>query len=81
MAYRLIRKQAEKLDSFEKGYIRMSIPFITGKGEMFFVQGYLAHPDWLAEKRSPKAWYKEHLNNGYREHDLDTGYLSRVLAE
>jgi gamma-glutamylcyclotransferase (GGCT)/AIG2-like uncharacterized protein YtfP len=81
VVYKLTREQAEKLDSFELGYIRMSLPFNPHDGEAFFVQGYVALPDWLTGNRRPPAWYVKHLQNGYREHDLDLAYLARALPE
>jgi len=80
VAYRLTRKQAERLDTFEGGYIRMCLPFAAGTGETFYIQGYVALPEWLTEGRSPEPGYLEHLETGYREYGLDTNFLVRALA-
>jgi gamma-glutamylcyclotransferase (GGCT)/AIG2-like uncharacterized protein YtfP len=80
VAYRLTSDQAKELDKNERGYVRMSLPFNSDEGEAFFVQGYVALPDWLTGNRSPEARYIQHLQIGYREHGLDAGYLDRALA-
>ena len=76
IAWWLSERQIQVLDQYEgvpTNYLRTVLPFVDrdNPDQIEYQQAYLAHPDQLAAGQ-PAAWYREHLEVGYREHGLGT---------
>ena len=80
MIYSCDSAALDKLDAFERGYLRKPIVVVGASGESVDAVTYVAKPENAIDGGKPSAEYLQRILRGGRQHGLPDAYLREIEA-